>query len=247
MFGFSRGAYTARSTAGLVRNCGILKKALADRIPEAYAMYRSKEKPDSPNAVAFRNADSTTVGIKFVGVWDTVGALGVPIGLFKKFNERRYSFHDTTLSRSILNAYHAVAIDEKRGTFKPTLWKTQSSPTQRVEQAWFAGVHSDIGGGYAENGLSDIAFTWMQEKAANCGLAFNKAYLQDNVRSAYDGKLHRSYKGVYKAGKPYIRSIGKGKNANESVHPDAEKRYNSLSSYKPPNLTAYFNRRKPNA
>lgn len=120
-FGFSRGAYTARSAAGLVRNCGVLKKKHADMIPEAFELYRSKSRPDSKKSGAFRREFSRETRIRFIGVWDTVGALGVPLRLFRRFNARKYSFHDTRLSRSIDHAYQALAIDEKRKPFAPSL------------------------------------------------------------------------------------------------------------------------------
>ena len=182
-FGFSRGAFTARSTAGFVRQCSILRAGEADRVGEAYRRYRSRrpgDHPDAPASVAFREAHShPPVGIRFVGVWDTVGALGLPVSPWNPLSliNRRWAFHDTTLSSSVEHARHAVAVDERRGPFRPTLW--QRSPratrhTQTLHQAWFAGVHSDVGGGYAESGLSQVAFRWMLDAAADVGLAVDR-------------------------------------------------------------------------
>ena len=136
LFGFSRGAYTARSTAGLIRNAGILKKEHADLIPRAYRMYRSKAKPDVSRAIEFRKqfSQAQEVHIKFIGVWDTVGALGIPLRIMQDINERKYAFHDTSLSKIINHACHALAIDEKRRDFKPTLWNNQPKGNQIIEK-----------------------------------------------------------------------------------------------------------------
>ena len=177
-FGFSRGAYTARSTAGFVRNCGILRREHADRVGEAYGLYRdksSKTHPRGTEATLFRRSYSHETCIRFIGVWDTVGALGIPIGgaLINLINHR-WEFHDTQLSTTVDAAYQALAIDEKRGPFRPTLWTPQDNPPpeQRVEQVWFAGVHSDVGGGYPDHQISDIPLLWMADRARRTGLDF---------------------------------------------------------------------------
>ena len=147
LFGFSRGAFTARSLAGLIRNCGILERAHAGAIPEALALYRARSAetgPDSDAACAFRARHAahvttggaeigwraarglpagTPLGLAYLGVWDTVGALGVPGHLrLAALANRGLAFHDTALSRGVRAARHAVAIDERRRTFPPTLW-----------------------------------------------------------------------------------------------------------------------------
>lgn len=178
-FGFSRGAYTARSTAGLIRNSGVLQRDNADQIGQAYALYRAGNTNTNPRSVAaalFRKMYSYEPEIRFIGVWDTVGALGIPsVGgwLARRFN-KRYEFHDTTLSSRVGEAYQALAIDERRGPFVPTIWsQSDTAPaTQRLEQVWFTGAHSDVGGGNESHGLSDIALGWMLEKARDAGLAF---------------------------------------------------------------------------
>jgi len=169
IFGFSRGAFTARSLAGMIRDCGLLKLAHIDRIGEAMALYRDRyddTAPDAPRARIFRNTYSNEPDIKFIGVWDTVGSLGVPgVHLWlARLLRTDWQFHDTTLSRSVKNAYQALAIHEKRSDFEPTLWQKQDWPeasSQTLEQVWFSGVHSDVGGGYVEEQLSDVALLWM--------------------------------------------------------------------------------------
>ena len=244
-FGFSRGAYTARSTGGLIRNCGILKKIHADKFPEALAIYKSKDIiPDSEEAKKFIDAYSRAVKIKFMGVWDTVGALGVPITWLHFLSGKRHQFHDVKLSSYIENAYHAVSIDEKRKPFKPALWAAPKRESQKVEQVWFSGVHTNIGGGYLDSGLSDIAFLWMKEKAEACGLTLDPAYIEAVIHPNYKGVLRNSKKGIYKFTGSYIRPIEKGDCAGESVHPTANKRFEDESlRYKPSNLAAYLNRR----
>ena len=136
LFGFSRGAYTARSTAGLIRNIGILKKIHAHLIPRGYKLYRQKSKSDASTAIEFRRKYSQEVRIAFVGVCDTVGALGIPSRILRHLNEKKYAFHDTSLSKIIVHACHAVAIDEKRVDFKPTLWERLPLEGQKIEQVW---------------------------------------------------------------------------------------------------------------
>ena len=176
LFGFSRGAYTARSLAGLIRNCGVLKDTHVDKVDEAFAFYRDRTSRTHPSTLAsrlFRQMyayDDDT--IHFVGVWDTVGALGIPVSvpgweelskLFPRWEEL-WGFHDTQLGRHVENAYHALSIDEQRDPFRPTLW-TGANPGQTVRQVWFSGVHSEVGGGAESTALSDIALLWMVGEA----------------------------------------------------------------------------------
>src|SRR3954468_15922767 len=175
LFGFSRGAYTARSIAGMIRRCGILRRDAVRQYPDAKALYRRGVMADHPDAVKFRAdyAIESDTPIHCVGVWDTVGALGIPLRAFGSANQKKFQFMDTGLSRAVKFAFHALAIDEHREPFLPTLWATEPDPGQTVEQVWFAGAHSDVGGGYPEHGLSDLALDWMMERAAAAGLAMD--------------------------------------------------------------------------
>ena len=238
LFGFSRGAYTIRSLVGLIRNCGLLKKSDASKIPEAYKMYRSRDKADAASARSFRSKFSRVVKVKFLGVWDTVGALGIPLGLFRSYNEKKYGFHDTTISSIVVHAYHALAIDEKRKPFAPTLWTTKAG-RKNSEQMWFPGVHSDVGGGYSEAGLSYKALRWMVSKAEACGLSMNKAYLKSLKDPEWTEKLHNSYTGIYPALGEFIRPIGVT-NSDETLHPSAKLRVNTRRTYTPRNLLTYL-------
>lgn len=242
LFGFSRGAYTVRSTAGLIRNCGLLKKTHAEQFENAYDIYRSNEiKPDSEEAEDFIKKFSRKVRVFFIGVWDTVGALGIPIRGISRILGSRDQFHDVQLSSQIKNAYHVLAIDEKRNPFKPTLWETKIVKDQKVEQVWFVGVHTNIGGGYKDTGLSDLAFEWMAEKAIACGLSLDENYINQVINPDYKGVLRNSKKGLYIFIPSHIRPIGKGENSFESVHGSAKKRYNKkYKNYSPKNLVEYF-------
>ena len=173
LFGFSRGAYTVRSLAGLIRNCGVLRKTEAAWIDEAYDMYcRNDAAPESEEAKRFRSAHSQDVSITFIGVWDTVGALGIPVRGLSKWTDSLRQFHDVELSSYVKYGCHALAIDERRGPFRPSLWQAKPKPGQIVEQVWFSGEHSDVGGA-ADPTLGEPALAWMKERASYAGLAFD--------------------------------------------------------------------------
>ena len=178
VFGFSRGATTARALVGMIRNVGILKKAHKARIKEAYSIYISEQGVDDERATRFRNDFSHPLTekekpIKFLGVYDTVVSLGIP-GTTDD-DSYWFGFHDLKLSRIIKVARHALAIDEKREDFIPTLWEPNPKAKVNSEQRWFAGVHSDIGGSYEHRGLADITYAWMITEAFKQGLLYPKA------------------------------------------------------------------------
>lgn len=202
LFGFSRGAYTARSLGGMIYSCGLLEKdSLTEKTVEnAFDVYREG---DHWEREQFKSKNRKCP-VEMIGVWDTVGALGIPIGFIKKFTDRFLQFHDTKLNKEVKAAYHALALDEQRHTFQPTLWDvTKKRPGQVVEQVWFSGVHSDIGGGYPQRHHSDIAFQWMVEKARqNHGLKLSPDYgytfepditksIHDSYEIYYGGKERR--------------------------------------------------------
>lgn len=268
LFGFSRGAFTARSLAGLVRNSGILRRENAGRIKEAWALYRSRaDEPTSVAATLFRRAYAHETEIRFVGVWDTVGSLGIPLlplnPLVSLIN-RRWAFHDTDLSRRVNGAFHALAIDEERSVFKPTLWNQQPDAVERgqeLRQVWFTGVHVDIGGGFKNTGLSDITLRWMTDHAVRYGLEFDHEALNRpcpppdppvddthfSVCPDVTAKVHPSRKLLYRLLRACHRPIGLAKHKN-SPHPDgceylaatAKQRYDGDTGYRPPELVTYL-------
>lgn len=217
VFGFSRGAYTARSLVGLIRNCGLPPETQSHRIEEAMAFYKSRKPGDAPwteRAYAFRASLSPSVAtsvaeqewrraqglpeghllrIAYMGIWDTVGALGVP-GFWKYLSRifnRKYEFHDTDLSRMVLAARHAVAIDEKRQAYPPTLWANLDElngargDAEPYRQQWFPGVHGVVGGGVRTLALSAYTALWVAEGAEAQGLAFDPDVLA-GLRAARD-------------------------------------------------------------
>ena len=207
LFGFSRGAYTVRSLAGMIRNSGLLRGEHAHLIAKAYDLYRNRSTSTHPNSVeskSFREVYSHQVPITCLGVWDSVGALGLPtFGPIGRRMARQFGFHDVRLSGQVQHAYHALAIDERRKPFLPAIWEVDT-PGQDVEQVWFAGVHSNVGGGYPDCGLSDVALEWMMGKAGAIGLEFDEEYVQMAVTCACDGELYDSMSLGYKLFHPFM-------------------------------------------
>jgi uncharacterized protein (DUF2235 family) len=181
IFGFSRGAYTARSLAGMIANCGLpTENPDTNLVNAAFNAYRNKDQRAAILATlgAYGMVDAK---LTMVGVWDTVGSLGIP-AIFGAVSPLLYGFLDTGLHPDVLNAYHAVAIDERREEFPATLWTPPFAAEQMVEQVYFCGVHCDVGGGYADDpsdgtALSDITLSWMISKAAPLGLVFDPTVL----------------------------------------------------------------------
>ena len=220
VFGFSRGAYTVRSLGGLITKCGLLDlSAVTDantvwsRVQDVFAAYRSGVPFANPNNYPFFNAQAGqsaagSTPVHFIGVWDTVGALGIPddfalLGLID--NPDKYRFHDTALSKFVAHARHAVALDERRASFAPTLW-SEVHPATDVKQIWFPGVHSDVGGGYLETGLSDGALNWMMSEAAECGLTIRPGALQQ-LQPDPLGLAHNSVTGLFEVLKTRPRPV----------------------------------------
>jgi uncharacterized protein (DUF2235 family) len=262
LFGFSRGAFTARSLAGLVRNSGIVRPQHVGRIPAAYGLYRARRATAHPRGIEaqlFRrmhsHADQNPM-VHFIGVWDTVGSLGIPLdgmGLGRLVNAR-WGFHDTDLSSRIRYAYQALAIDEERSPFRPTPWTLGSDPAeQTLEQVWFAGVHCDVGGGYADPALSEIALLWMAERAARAGLALDPERLApcdapdgeerritaECVSPDALGSLHTSRRGFYRLLRRHRRPITPDHLTCEAVASSAIRRRDETAEYRPPALERY--------
>ena len=225
LFGFSRGAYTVRSLAALVRNCGVIDPEKLERgtsidtaVDNAFELYRKRGDATAPRArlaVDFRVRNShPDFRITCIGVWDTVGSLGIPVGLLGHLTSHLVGFHDVTLSSWIDRAYHAVAIDERRRPFVPTLWLQQPDARdqgQRIEQRWFTGVHSDVGGGYPwpDRGLATLALRWMMDRVTKaCRLELD-ASLLDGAPPCRAAR-HDSLTLWYRLWKPATRTIDGG-------------------------------------
>jgi uncharacterized protein (DUF2235 family) len=194
LFGFSRGAFTARSLSGLINACGVLKRQELGDLGRAWKYYRSPG-PHSPADFMKSCQSDCHLGaeIKFLGVWDTVGALGVPGELFSSFDHEKYGFHDTGPCNIVKHGCHALAVDEHRNEFVPTLWTgTPASDAQIIEQVWFAGAHSDVGGGYVTRKLADIPLVWMAKKAELDGLVLDWTCLPDPAQLDPHAPMHDS-------------------------------------------------------
>ncbi len=210
VFGFSRGAYTARSLAGLLSTSGLVSRRHAGRANEAIERYRKRELSQtfleamldfrsrfSPELCISadeedwrrRNIEGYAPGgqlkVTYLGIWDTVGSLGIPGYIaFASAVNRGFQFHDVSLSSMVDRARHAVAIDERKQDFAPTLWDNldmlnelrgadPAAPDAPYQQVWFPGVHGSVGGGGERRGLSDAALIWIWEGARQAGLAFD--------------------------------------------------------------------------
>ena len=227
LFGFSRGAYTVRALGGFLNKCGILKRENAEMIPDAFAYYKKNSiKPGSRDAQAWRRdhsvrSESNYRGIvHFVGVWDTVGALGIPTRVLA-FVDQNDLFYDVEIGTNVEVARHAVAIDEKREDFEPTLWSAKEAVS--IKQVWFAGVHGDVGGGCKPREgklLSDIPLAWMVREAEIHGLSFEE-HLHHSLQEDHTAGAHRSYKRFYKLLGAKVREIPEG----SAVHSSVRKRY----------------------
>lgn len=279
-FGFSRGAYTARSFAGLIGYMGVLPPEHHHLLPEFYDYfhkYRDNERPVNrkltgllsapdhpmwrrPYHAAAEGEAAYGVNIHFIGVWDTVGALGVPTPMLKHLSRYWVGFHNTYLGAHIQHAFQALALDERRRPFEPDLWtcpkqelenyawlheaKDTKSTKQVVEQVWFAGVHSNVGGGYRTRDLSDIPLAWMMERAADRGLALNNHW-QERLMPNACGEAIESFTASYRLLSPAIPPLTRkvldlnnleSVPINVGVHQSVLERVHSTPTYRPASL-----------
>lgn len=243
IFGFSRGAYTARSLAGFIMRCGLTHPGAPFSVVEMFDYYRRQTvrpfheleyiqkclkdgKPLPPGEGPLNTEEqwllryADRIHIHFIGVFDTVGALGIPWGDFPVISRKRNRFHNDRLGVLFDNACHALAVDEHRETFKPTLWTDYAKKGEdfkavnlKYEQRWFNGAHANVGGGYPRDPLALRPLRWMQDKAHACGLGFRtKAELapagEDEIAAtdSFSQMMHGLYKFV-KRGRRYYRTI----------------------------------------
>jgi uncharacterized protein (DUF2235 family) len=204
LFGFSRGAATVRSLTGFIHLFGILPHSRKDLIPQAFRIYEIKNKKvREEKANAFINKHNTMwCKVKFLGVFDTVAALGLPIKWLSVLLDKLApnKFHSFELSKSVIFARQALAIDEERKTFTPLLWDAldNAQPADRMKQVWFSGVHTDVGGGYQEDDLSNISLRWMIREAVDKGLLiYDKSpafKILRKIEANPDGMMHNEQK-----------------------------------------------------
>lgn len=258
IFGFSRGAYTARALAGFIHSCGLLEKGCQNLIPYAMKLFKTEKEVNFKVLSKFKNTYGRTCNIQLLGLWDSVKTFGwIYNPVFLPY---------TTNNESVKAVRHALAIDERRAFFKPMPWGSDYRNKQDVEEVWFAGVHSDVGGGYQEkeSGLAKIALKWMIDEACSekfglmidqekhnryvLGLDKDKEYVEPDALA----ESHKSLKGVWwlvqylplldwdpaKKRKTFrcpkqLRSIKERSTLHHSVVRRIEE-----SEYKPPNLNS---------
>ncbi len=218
IFGFSRGAYTARCLAGMLNKVGLLQKGSRNLIPYAMRVYTTTGNDDI--AAGFKRTYSHECKPHFIGVWDTVGSLGY-------FREKKFT--NNRLNPDVSFGYQAAAIDEKRKKFPISLWdETSLAPHQTVEQVWFADVHSDVGGWYDERDLSDIPLEWLLGKAEQQGLRLHPGW-RDNLKRNPAGPMHESRAGLWRLWRPVIRKIPE----DAKIHKSVIKRSEMVQGYRP--------------
>lgn len=275
IFGFSRGAHTARSLAGFISICGLLKPGGALGVDQLYERYRNDDDRTiyklptfEPKSITLEERwmlkYSRPVAIEMVGVWDTVGALGVPAFSLAGISSSTLKFHHTGLRIPVRHGFHALAIDEHRAKFAPTPWtirsKAGSAPAQMrsiesVEQRWFVGAHANVGGGCFNDTLAQIPLRWMMQKASNLGLAFrNELELEGDehlgeisdsykefLKGAYSYVSKRSYRPV--APDPWVGATGTHARVNETIDASVFKKWRDDINYRPPNVIDWAKRK----
>jgi uncharacterized protein (DUF2235 family) len=216
LFGFSRGAFQARSLAGLINFVGLLAPGALHEANTAWSCYQERDLgADLATRDRLRKLGQADVRIACLGVWDTVGNLGIPLIGAHRWN-RHFAFHDTELSPLVDVGLQALAIDEPRGPFSPSLWTSHRDTTpprgQHIEQVWFPGSHANVGGGFPDSSVSDISLLWMAERAmATTGVAFDLARLRAMASPDPLGEVVApTSDGIYRASRlmPFVRLIG---------------------------------------
>jgi hypothetical protein len=213
LFGFSRGAYAARALSAVVGGAGIPTQMDFHELEKVWNYYRLKPKL-RPELVEEVRSHAWHPRVKCIGVWDTVGSYGIPSGfgpgaLARALVSWTRGFHDREFGKHIDVGLHAMAVDEKRRPFKPTMWmrrKDDAPLDAAVEQVWFAGAHSNVGGGYAHCGLSDLALTWMIARVGDLTtLEFDENEIRKRLWPCSACTLYRSNRGWPL--RPYVRGV----------------------------------------
>jgi uncharacterized protein (DUF2235 family) len=253
LFGFSRGAYTARVVAGMLCKVGLLERGNEELVPFAWDIFATEKNDDE--AKGFQNTFARRVPVRFVGVWDTVSSV--------RYAGRDQHFAYTFDNPIVQTVRQAIALDERRAYFRQNLWKVPPPGGQDVRQVWFAGVHCDVGGGYIEKeaGLSKNALAWMIGEVG-AGLAFHRTAFErmvlgmgttDYVAPSATTKAHESLRGWWylvevlpkqikdpaNHFKPrWIFPLGHRRHvaASAVVHESVVARINAGIGYAPPNL-----------
>jgi len=277
--GFSRGSYAARALAGLIGASGI-QRSIDDQLFEvAWSHYRikpaSRQQPESASSgdraaiasyAAKRESFHQISTIKCVAVWDTVGSYGVPAGfglaaLARYFTLFTLGFHDTSFGNHVELGLHALGVDEHRRPFVPTFWTMRKGqpPKGHVEQTWFAGAHSNVGGGYPDSGLSDLALIWLIARVqVLTQLEFDVAAIKANTAPNVGGRVVDSTEGGWLLDHyfPHYRTVlspvaichgyffnrnnPDEEHINERIHWSVIKKRGGGPPYGPPNLPPHI-------
>jgi uncharacterized protein (DUF2235 family) len=276
IFGFSRGAYAARSLSGLISTCGVLQPGAPLSIEQLYARYRRRT-GKTINTLHQQPAAGLTLeerwiiaycertSIKMVGVWDTVGSLGNPVAPMSG-KVAKYGFLDTHLRLTNEYAFHALAVDEHRHAFEPTLWtrtvdnRPQAElPPERtlsnVEQRWFVGAHANVGGGYASDVLAQLPLKWLMDKASGLGLRFRASCVLDEQSpvapiadsyATFGNPVLRMFSPRYyrPIGPEPVRGTSRTTSRiNETIDGSVFERWRGNPRYRPPNVQQWAQRR----
>ena len=245
LFGFSRGAATVRRLSAFIHLFGILPKSRSDLINQAFDIYRikNKEKRKAKTDAFIKKHHTMWCKIKFLGVWDTVAALGLPVKWLSVGLDQflPHKFHSFELSESVEFARQALSIDDERKTFHPIVWDPLENPQpgDKMKQVWFCGVHTDVGGGYKEDELANITLKWMIQEAEAKRLIIYKdsdSYkkLMASVTNT-DGQMHNEQTGfpgnIFKRMK---RTWNKNTHGEPCVHQSVfERTKNAVNSAEP--------------
>lgn len=283
IFGFSRGAYTARSLGGMIRKCGFPDQVTPSTLKAAFRLYKksgARNAPDEPHILAerqkfsprfatsqkdleHRGGNAALVRISYMGIWDTVGALGIPVAIFgpvAKLWNHRHQFHDTDLSSMVQSARHAVAIDEWRSTFEVTPWSNldhlrdqngttvgvglnrgDTSPDRPFQQLWFAGDHSMVGGTGALRGLTSITLAWIAEGAQKAGLILrdDPPWLDAAPEPLQEGAEQHDRELIRRLAPSLLRPR-QLLYADVDISPTVRERMDGISGYRPQTLGPFF-------
>ncbi|MEM7241167.1 MAG: DUF2235 domain-containing protein [Pseudomonadota bacterium] len=226
LFGFSRGAYAVRSVAGMISEIGLVKRTYATErvLKQAFRLYERKAMPGTVEGFRANNCHVESQ-IDMIGVWDTVKALGLPYPVLSRLAPMATNFHNECVGAPVKRAYQALAMHETRQAYRPVLWETDPEYSGEIEQVWFRGVHSDIGGHVyrfppARN-LANVSLAWMLDKVEDCGLALPKDWQKDYPKDG-DGPSVGRFRGMAKLF--WLRERRKkGEKCCEFIHPSAVK------------------------
>jgi hypothetical protein len=233
LLGFSRGAATVRSLSAFIHLFGIMPRSRRSLVDRAWRIYTIRDPAERREAAREFLGYHHTMWTKvhFLGCYDTVAALGLPYNWASRVLDRvpgmKHRFHDFRLSPSVIHAYQALALDDRRTTFHPVLWDPledeAADPTgerrgveplacETMRQVWFAGMHSDVGGGYPQKGLSDIPLVWLTRAAVRHGFRIYSGHTvrihedpdgpMHDSRAGFPGRLYRASPRTWDASRP---------------------------------------------